>query len=169
MGKTQLRPKPSGPKTGQWKTLAIAASIVVCAVVGGLAVFQRQRAAPDPPALRLEQVDPAIVASIENARSDLQTTPRSGEAWGKLATILALHDFAFEADFCFAQAERFAPKEARWTYLRALLKSGENPEAALASFRRAAQLCGDLPAPHLRYGEALVERGRIKEAAEQFE
>src|SRR2546430_590082 len=49
------------------------------------------------------------------------------------------------------------------------MESEDNPEVALSSFAKAAQLCGDLPAPHLRYGEALVERGKIDDAAEQFQ
>lgn len=123
----------------------------------------------EPPQISLEQVDPAIVEAIEKARAEVHDARRSGEAWGKLATILAVHDFAKEADFCFAQAEQFSPRDARWPYLRGLMKSGENPEAAMASFGRAAHLCGDMPAPHLRYGEALLERGRLEEASAEFQ
>src|SRR5437764_1037747 len=67
------------------------------------------------------------------------------------------------------QIDPSSPNEARWPYLRGLMESGENPEVALSSFGKAAQLCGDLPAPHLRYGEALVERGKIDDAAQQFQ
>jgi tetratricopeptide (TPR) repeat protein len=151
-----------------WKSLVLA-SVVVLGVATLLIRRVDQLPTSAPPEVRLENVDSAIVDVIEKARSQVRETPRSGDAWGKLATILGLHDFATEADFCFAQAERFAPKEARWPYLRGLMKSGENPEAAVASFRRAAKLCGDLATPHLRYGEALVERGQLKEASEEFE
>src|SRR5947209_9301049 len=78
--------------------------------------------------------------------------------------VLSIHDFLAEADGCFANAEKFDGTEPRWPYLRGLARSGENPEDALPHLRRAAQLCGDLPAPHLRLAELLVERGDFDEA-----
>jgi len=137
-------------------------------MAGLFAVYSLNRRAPEPPSPALQGVDPAIARSITEATEAVRKTPHSGEAWGRLATILGLHDFGAEADICFTQAERFSPNNARWPYLRGLLKSGENPEAALDAFARAAGLSGEMAAPHLRYGEALVERGRIDEAEKQF-
>ena len=78
--------------------------------------------------------------------------------------VLSIHDILPEADICFAQAERLEPREPRWPYLRGLAQSGLDPAAAVPSLQRAAKRCGDIPAPHLRLAELLIERGRLDEA-----
>jgi len=138
-------------------------------VVAGIAGFVTFNIKPEFPPLNLGEVDPAIVRSIEDAEEKVRRSPRSADAWGMLATILAVHDFASPADVCFQKAERFSPREPKWPYLRGLMESGENPERALSSFAKAAALCGNAPVPHLRYGEALVERGQTEAAVEQFQ
>ena len=137
-------------------------------VIGTVIYFWPQPKLSELPPLKLEGVDPAIVKMIEDARSEIKKSPRSGPAWGKLAIILGLHDFVAEADVAFANAEQLEPREPRWPYIRGLTRSGENAETAFASFERAAKLCGDVPAPRLRYAETLIERGRLDEAAAQI-
>jgi len=119
---------------------------------------------PPVPIIKLEGSDPAVAKAIEDARSLVRQSPRSGSAWGRLAMLLSIHDFLSEADNCFAQAERFDSREPRWPYLRGLARSGENPDAALPHLRRAAALCGSPPAPNLRLAELLVERSQFDEA-----
>jgi len=136
----------------------------LAALVGGGFYWWRQNAPPEPPAVKLPGSDPAIIKAIDEARAAVLSSPRSGQAWGQLGMVLSIHDILPEADLCFAQAERFEPREARWPYLRGLARSGDDPGAALPSLQRAAALCGDLPAPHLRLAELLIERGRLDEA-----
>ncbi len=138
-------------------------------LIGGGAYFWRQNASLEPPAIKRPGSDPAILKAIEEARTAVQSSPRSGRAWGRLGMVLSIHDVLPEADVCFAQAERFEPREPRWPYLRGLARSGEDPGAALPSLQRAAKLCGDLPAPRLRLAELLIERGRLDEAQAEIE
>ena len=140
--------------------------IVFCVLVlaGGGFYFWRQNAPPEPPIIKLSGSDPAIIKAVEAARAAVRSSPRSGRAWGRLGMVLSIHDILPEADLCFAQAERFEPREPRWPYLRGLARSGDDPGAALPSLQRAAERCGDLPAPHLRLAELLIERGRFDEA-----
>ena len=78
--------------------------------------------------------------------------------------VLSIHDFGREADPCFAEAERLDPSEPRWPYLRGLARSGDNTAAAVPHLERAARLCGDMAAPHLRFAELLIERGQLERA-----
>lgn len=140
------------------------AGVCLLALAGGSYYFWRQNSPPEPPIIKLPDSDPAIVKAIEEGRVAVQRAPRSGQAWGRLGMVLSIHDVLPEADICFAQAERFEPREPRWPYLRGLARSGEDPAAALPSLQRAAEGCGDIPAPHLRLAELLIERGRLEEA-----
>ena len=139
-------------------------ALSVLALAGGGVYFWRQNAPPPPPEIKLSGSDAFIIKAVEEARTAVQSSPRSGRTWGRLAMVLSIHDILPEADLCFAQAERLEPREPRWPYLRGLARSGDDPEAALPSLRRAAKLCGDLPAPPLRLAELLIERGGLDEA-----
>ena len=142
--------------------------LCLLALVGGGLYFWQQHAPPEPPVIHQAGSDPAIIKAIEEARAAVRRAPRSGPAWGRLGMVLSIHDILPEADLCFAQAERFDSREPRWPYLRGLALSGEDPGAALPSLLRAATLCGDQPAPHLRLAELLIERGRLDEAEAQI-
>src|SRR3954465_14905252 len=98
--------------------------IVISLLAGGIAGFLTFNAKPKLPELNLSEIDPAIVRSIKEAEEKVWQSPRSGDAWGTLATILAVHDFATPADLCFQKAERFSPREPKWPYLRGLMESG---------------------------------------------
>lgn len=141
-----------------------AVGLCLLALAGGGLYFWRQNAPPEPPVIQQPGTDPAIIKAIEEARAAVRSAPRSGRAWGRLGMVLSIHDILPEADLCFAQAERLDPREPRWPYLRGLARSGEDPGAALPILQRAAARCGDLPAPHLRLAELLIERGRFDEA-----
>ncbi len=140
------------------------AGFCLLALAGVGFYFWRQHSPPEPPIIKLPGSDPAIYKAIEEARAAVRNSPRSGQAWGRLGMVLSIHDILPEADICFAQAERFEPREPRWPYLRGLARSGEDPAAALPSLQRAAERCGEIPAPHLRFAELLIERGRLDEA-----
>lgn len=155
------------PPRRNYRRFALA--LCALALAGGAVFFWRQNAPPEPPVIKQPGSDPAIIRAIEEARAAVRKSPRSGQAWGRLGMVLSIHDILPEADFCFAQAERFEPLEPRWPYLRGLARSGDDPGAALPSLQRAAKLCGDLPAPHLRLAELLIERGRLDEAQAEIE
>ena len=156
--------KPSARRSARgW-----AFGLCLLALAGGGLFLWRQNAPPEPPVIRQPGTDPAIIKAIEEARADVRKSPRAGRTWGRLGMVLSIHDILPEADQCFAQAERLDPREPRWPYLRGLARSGEDPGAALPMLQRAATLCGDLPAPHLRLAELLIERGRFDEAEAQI-
>ncbi|MGI8602052.1 MAG: tetratricopeptide repeat protein [Verrucomicrobiales bacterium] len=121
--------------------------------------------APRPPLSDLEGVDPAIAKAIARRERLVRLLPRSGTAWGRLATTFYMHHFNGQADVAFAMAERLSPRNPRWPYLRGLSMAEEDMDKALPMLRRAASLVGDGPAaPRLRFAELALERGHLDEA-----
>ena len=57
--------------------------------------------------------DGEIRLALERARQAVLDKPRDGDAWGHYAMMLLAHLFTDEADFCFAEAGRLAPGDAR--------------------------------------------------------
>jgi tetratricopeptide (TPR) repeat protein len=131
--------------------------------------FWHRSSTSEPPTVELHDADPAVATVIARARQQVQQSPRSAAAWGKLGMVLAAHDFRAEANRCFAQAERLDPQELRWPYFQGITLSQGNPEAALAKFRRAVELAGDGFAEcRLRLAEVLLAQGLFDEAEEHY-
>jgi tetratricopeptide (TPR) repeat protein len=84
--------------------------------------------------------------------------------------VLHAHDYLAEAARCYAQAGKLDSANPRWLYLQALivLKDPLDPSAGLHCLERAVEQSGDVPAPRLRLGEALLERGHLDEAEGHF-
>jgi tetratricopeptide (TPR) repeat protein len=154
---------PAGPPRPRRRRLILAG--LGLAVTGVAFGINYGMLAPKPPAVRREGVDPAVVEAVEDACTSVRLRPWSGAAWGRLGSVLYMHDFNAEADACFARAERLAPREPRWPYLRGRSLAEYDPNAALSHLQRAVELCGDEPvAPRLQLAEMLLERGRLDEA-----
>lgn len=149
--------------------LVIAAAALAAGIGYGLWAWSRVPLI-DPPDPDLASTDPGVAVAIADARAAVQATPRSAGAWGRLGMTLHVHDFFPEAERCYAQAGRLDPHDARWPYLQAvtLLHDKADPGPALGCLERAAALSGNVPAPRLRLGEALLEQGRLDEAEGQF-
>jgi tetratricopeptide (TPR) repeat protein len=126
-------------------------------------------AAPEPPAIVLQEVDPAVAVLVQEAYRVVHQSPRSAAAWGRLGMVLLAHDFLAEAIVCLSQAERFDPQEAQWPYYQGVALALGNPKAAIPKLERAVTLCGDTPdAPRLRLAELLLDQGRYGEATDHF-
>src|SRR5262249_30843390 len=125
---------------------------------------------PDPPVPDLASAEPDVADAIEAARAPAAANPRSAAAWGHLGMVLHVHDYLPEAERCYAQAGKLDSIDPRWPYLEGLtqLHDPVNFGAGLGSLERAVELSGDLPAPRLRLGEALLEQGRLDEAERHF-
>jgi tetratricopeptide (TPR) repeat protein len=154
------------PRPRRRRRVLLLAALLLAVVGGGALGYSL---APQPPAVLLDGADPAIVKAVEAARRNVRLLPWSGAAWGRLGSVLFIHDFNAAADPCFARAEQFDPRNPRWPYLRARSLADQDPEAALPVLRRAVALCGDEPAaPRLQLAELLLERGRLEEAEGLF-
>jgi tetratricopeptide (TPR) repeat protein len=166
--RSQAKPaKPAKPTTRRARLLLALLALVL--VSAGL-VLVLARPVPTPPNLKTSGLDPAIAGLIESSTRDVRNRPRSGAAWGRLATVLLHAQFQTEANFAFQQAERFSPRDARWPYLHGMLLREDQRDTALKLFEQASRLCGNQPdAPRLRLAQLLLERGRFNEAETHFQ
>jgi tetratricopeptide (TPR) repeat protein len=118
-----------------------------------------------PPSIDLTVLDAAIVTALQEAQSEVEQTPDSAAAWGRLGQVFLAHDYLDESATCLSEAERLDPREARWPYLQAYAWRAF-PARAMEPLRRAVELCGETPdAPRLRLAELLIEQGDAEEAA----
>jgi tetratricopeptide (TPR) repeat protein len=131
----------------------------------------RRWTAPQPPTITHDEDDPELAEAIEAARRKIKQSPYSDAAWGRLGMLLRGVNRYRDAEQCFAQAAKLAPNEPRWAYLHGESFLSRDPDAALPSLRRAAELwgrgAGGSPAhvaPWLRLAELLQDRGQLDEA-----
>lgn len=152
------------------RMIAVTAFSVAAIALGGSWIWFRYSAPPAPPTVNLDGVDFAVVASINDARQHVESSPRSSEAWGRLGATLLVNEFNDEASFCLEQAQQRDRHEPRWPYLRAIAIQTEHPEQALPDLSRAVELCGNTPvAPRIRLANLLLQLGRLDDAAVQFD
>src|SRR5262245_1404716 len=132
----------------------------------------RRLTAPEPPEVPLASDDPVLAEAVEAARTEVKKQPYSAATWGQLGKLLRGCGYKEQAEICFTHAERLAPDEPRWPYLRGELLLPGRPDAALPHLLRAAELAGrgepDNVAPWLRLAEVLLEKGEIEEAELNF-
>jgi tetratricopeptide (TPR) repeat protein len=145
---------------------------IVLALLGALAgagIYLRANRPRIPPVIDLTDADPAVAASVEEARAAVLRAPRSGDRWGKLGMVLLANSFPDEAVECLAEAERLASRDMRWPYYRGTALMRQYPDEAIAAFRRAVQVGGpEATAPRLRLAELLLAQGDAEEAEEWF-
>jgi Flp pilus assembly protein TadD len=131
--------------------------------------YVRAHRPPGPPAVDLQNADPAVARVIREATEAVQQAPASARAWGHLGLVLAAHDFRAEADQCFARAEQLDPSDPRWPYHQGVSLSVTDPHAALEKLQRAGQLGDQRSQPaQLRVCELLLELDRFDDAAAGF-
>ena len=164
---TQIHPTTGvvGSKRPPRRRLVLVIALLGMVVVLGAVWWWRGTRHLVPPVVDLSEVDLAVAEVVATSRAAVLANPSSGALWGRLGMVLRAHDFADEADACFAQAERLDPKEGRWPYLRGLTLVLTDPPTGLACLRRAVELLPDEPAVAFRLVEVLLEQGQLDEAS----
>ena len=124
----------------------------------------------EPPAIPAVELDRQLATLIATSRQAVVMAPKSAEAWGRLGQAFHAAEFFSEARVCYSKAIELDARQARWPHLLALLQLQDQPEESLTNLARAADLAGgQTDAPRLRLAQALIERGRIDEAATQLQ
>ena len=95
---------------------------------------------PLPPAITTTGLDPAVASLIETTVAEVRAAPRSGDAWGKLGSVLMHYGFIDETRSAFERAEVLSPRDPRWPHLHALAISTHDLLTATEKFRRAAEI-----------------------------
>lgn len=149
-------------------SVAVFVGLIAAGATGWAA--WRWHAKPAVPEYRLDDADPEVAQAVRAAADAARRTGRA-DAWGKLGMTLLANQFARESAEAFAQAERLAPADVRWPYLRGVALSSSSPDDAIPCLRRAAEAArpGEgADAARLRLAEALAGDGRDDEAADWF-
>jgi tetratricopeptide (TPR) repeat protein len=124
---------------------------------------------PRPPAIPLDNVEPAVVKAVQAARQRVLEEPGLAEAWGELGMVLEANSFPPQARVCYAQAEKLDSQDRRWPYFLGTLELLSQPEEGLRHLRRAAALSDpEEIEPRLRLAHALLDQGHKKEAEPLF-
>jgi tetratricopeptide (TPR) repeat protein len=127
---------------------------------------------PSMPKIELTGADEEVVEAVEAAQQEARHRPRSGDTWGKLGMVLAIHGYHEEGKRCFILAERIDPHNPRWPYLRGVLLMHGSPHEGIPLMRRAlglAETSEQLKAIHFRLALALVEEDELEETEEHLE
>lgn len=131
----------------------------------------------DPPPTDLETVPTPDLAGVEEVvrhevteRRAAAETAGTAAAWGALGRLYHAYDFPEAARAAYANAERLAPGDPRWPYLRGLvLDASSRQDEAARAFERAANLAPqDLPT-RVRLGDVYLDQGRLEAARASYE
>jgi tetratricopeptide (TPR) repeat protein len=163
---------PTAPPVGRarrpWR-LAVVAGLALVAGAGWYG--WRWYTTPVPPAISLDNVEPAVIKAVQAARQQVVEQPRSAEAWGELGMTLEANGFYPQAQVCYAQAEELDPQDRRWPYFLGMLQlwsKGSPGQAAegLRHLRGAVALSDAQEAfePRLRLAQALLDLNQKEEA-----
>jgi tetratricopeptide (TPR) repeat protein len=159
-------------KSQHWRriTLLVAVVVLIAGSAAAVLLLRPVDAAPVPPDATGNNLEPAVVAAVRDARTRVVHEPASADRWGRLGQVFLANELEEEGRLCFIEAERLAPANPRWPYLLGgiLVNRGERETAALC-FQRAVER-GEVQgesntAPRLLLAETLMTLGRTEEAA----
>ncbi|HTG44226.1 MAG TPA: tetratricopeptide repeat protein, partial [Verrucomicrobiae bacterium] len=163
------RPEVRPKQPGRTQRFIIPAVAVLSAVLFFLGFVLWQRRAPSLPVVQTTELEPAVAELIKSSLQNVASAPRSAEAWGTLACVLMHYEFVEQANMAFTRAAQFAPREARWPYLHALLLLNRDRPEATRYLRLSTTLSADVIAPRFQLAQLLMEQGRATEAEREFQ
>jgi len=120
----------------------------------------------------LDRLEPPARARLRAERQRVlglaagETPPSSlALAFGELGRLYHAHELLDPARGCYANAERLAPSDPRWPYLRGQLeRQAARPEAAAPAFERALALTPDDVPALVGAARSSRDLGRLEEA-----
>ncbi|HEV3144462.1 MAG TPA: tetratricopeptide repeat protein [Gemmataceae bacterium] len=144
-------------------------ALIVVALIVGQTYFARTRT-PEPPEPNLAGIDPAVRQTIEKEIAQVQREPQSADAWGRLGYAFLANVFEDEANFCFAEAERLDPHNARWIYCQGLILLSRDRAAALPKIELAVAYAGfQVEGPRLQLADLCFASGETEKARHYYE
>lgn len=135
------------------------------ALMGFIAAAASAAELPSPD---LTAVEPRVRAAIEKELATAAREPDSASTWGRLGMTLHAHQFDEEAAAAYAEASRMAPRDFRWTYLRANVEEARDPAVAAALYRQAVELDPSYAPARIRFASALEKIGLAAEADDHY-
>ncbi|HJS75319.1 MAG TPA: tetratricopeptide repeat protein, partial [Vicinamibacteria bacterium] len=120
---------------------------------------------PDPATADMES---EVAEKILSARRAVEEEPSSGEAWGNLGKVLHAHYLEAEAEPCYAEAHRLAPRDFRWPYLLARILKSRDPGRGLDLLDDARRSKPDYAPLYLLAAELFEAEGDAGRAADSY-
>ena len=143
----------------------------VALLLAGALVVCKDTKPPRIPDPVLDGMEHRVAALLRESRDAVVAEPYSADAWGALGAAYQAHRLLPEADRCYLRAIELAPDDFRWIYLRAVARevAGADADALQGLFGDAARQRPDYTPVHVRLGDAMSSRGRLRAARESFE
>ncbi|MCP3978030.1 MAG: tetratricopeptide repeat protein [bacterium] len=108
-------------------------------------------------------------ARLDAALQSPASNTEAAEAYGRLGMHYHAYRMFEAAAACYRNAERLAPREARWSYFAGVaLEDAGQPGPAAEALQRAVELDLENTAARLRLGRVLLELDRLDEADARF-
>jgi tetratricopeptide (TPR) repeat protein len=152
----------------------LAGLILITALAGGLFFGWRWYTTPKLPHISLDGADKLTIEAVENARQEVDSQPRSGKSWGRLAMVLSVNGYLEPALICFSNAERFDGENPCWPYLHGvqLLTDSPHPKDGIPYMRNALTLArkpDQQAAIAFKLALACIDEGQFDEALQPLE
>ncbi len=149
--------------------LALAALVLVIAGAGAAALWPKSATVAGPPAavpeIPADWADPAMLELVGAKRRAVLDAPSDGAAWGELGLAFDAHEGSAQAQACYAEARRLAPRDGRWAYYLAKGAAAAQAPDAVAKFREVLAL--DLPGPEYRAAAELTLADALADSGDE--
>ncbi len=108
--------------------------------------------------------------ALRHAQDDVRANPARAGNWARLGALFDARQLFEEAERCYAEAARIAPKSFDYAYMRARVADivGGEIDAVLALYATAEKLDPYYPPLHLHRGNCFGRYGRLDEARQAF-
>ncbi|MHC5024160.1 MAG: tetratricopeptide repeat protein, partial [Planctomycetota bacterium] len=122
---------------------------------------------PDPDRSSMQ---PQVSRALGAARDAVMARPDSAAAWGHYAALLDAHELDALALPCYERAQRLAPSDFRWPYLRANLMEQFDASATeiVEQYNQASRIEPSFPPTYFRIGEVLSRLGQLEAARDAY-
>ena len=118
--------------------------------------------------IEIQGSEKQVIEKILKLAEEVKANPKSAEAWGRLAMNLDVHDMKNQAVECFRKAAELNPSDFRWPYYLAIVLYDQGSPESLKYFGESLALNPAHLAGRLRYGQALLDAGRLEEAGREY-
>ncbi|MBP7778305.1 MAG: tetratricopeptide repeat protein [Acidobacteria bacterium] len=146
-----------------WLATTVVVAVTAAAWVGTGQLARRTLAASVPPLLDLRPLPGAVQSAVRQADAEARSNPgaRSIGNLGRAYHAAQLRDGALAA---YRAAEAMAPRDWRWTYLRALLLDERGDQGVREAFLRVTEVAPGVGLAWFRLAQADFKAGRLDEA-----
>ena len=158
--------------SARWASRAgLVFGVLVLGAIAAVLLMRRSQAGIEVPVpADLDSFDPQITAYLKKYIQRAQAAPRDFDAQATLGMVYGANSVWREARACFASAALLRPDEPLARHHEAIATDElSEADAAFEMFGQIAREFPDFAPGRHRYGVGLLSRGRLEDAAAEFE